>query len=584
MKLIARKPENAYIDSMLWVPKGSINVDATKSALSFVFTDNYTGAQRLLHLWKEATHHLLVPRAFWDAGTFPCPVIDCRPRSFQYFDFKSIIQLDHLPGMVNGVPGFVPTGNTVQRLSMSALTSSMGGVLQLACGKGKTVIALDHVARSQSPALIVVDNLNLLYQWEKEVNQFLTVPGGIGYMIGGKYDWKKAVVLATYQTIANAAEDMEEEARRWFRNVYFDEAHHVNAPTYSKAVSLFYGNRYGLTATPERDDGTHIICHFHVGPVLHKDLSQALKAENIFKWTGFQIDLTQPAVARAVLDVNGEMHTSKIPGFLGAWRERMWMIMQDAIDAVDLGRKVLVLSNSVDEVVNLMTMWTRGPQASLYTDIQMPTAAEVGETLTPVDLDDKKAEKLAKNITYVWQQAEQDWSRVNQQAANNWLLEWQHYLVHKKIVSEYERRQRDFLKALIDEPSTAGFMTYGVPPKVRQKMLNERPVTFAITKYGREGLDCTALDTVLVSTPFSKKGTLQQLMGRPTRPKAGKKKPIIVFYEDNVGPLIGMCQKLKKHLRSWPHDEGGPFDFELLGHPKVKQWKYPSLKLAFGQS
>jgi hypothetical protein len=70
-------------------------------------------------------------------------------------------------------------------------------------------------------------------------------------------------------------------------------------------------------------------------------------------------------------------------------------------------------------------------------------------------------------------------------------------------------------------------------------------------------------------------------MGRPTRPKAGKK-PIVGFYVDNIGHCHGMAQKLQKHLREWPHEESGPFDYELIGYPKVKACT-TTLKTAFGQ-
>ncbi len=578
MKLIARSPDKGYIDTWLWVPKSLINVTATQSALSFLFTDPYTGNQEVLSLWRETRHHLLVPRAFWDVGSLPCEVIDCRPMSYPEIDFKTRIRLDHRPA--DGK--LVPTGDDVQQLSIQAMTGAMGGVLQLACGKGKTVVALEKIARGRMPALVLVDNTNLLEQWLDDVNEFLEVPGGVGIIGAGRFEWKKGLVLATYQTLASKAKELSEEVRRWFGQIFWDEAHHINAPTFSKTADLFYGQRYALTATPRRDDGLHIICDFHIGRVLHQDLKQPMKARFIFKWTGLELDLTNPAVAQAVLDVNGEIHTSKVPGYLGQWRQRLWMIMQDCIDAVAVGRKTLVLSNSVDEVVNLMTLWTRGPHADLYTDIPVPTPNELGWSLQPLPLSDKEAKKLKKLIEVAWKAVSRG-QQVNVPFVNDAMLLWQQFMVHRSIFNELARRQKAFLKKLLNEPSTAGFMTYGVPAKQRQQFLRDHPVVFAITKYGKEGLDCPSLDTVLVSTLFSSRNGLQQLMGRPTRLSPGKKKPMVVFYVDNIGQSHGMSQKLQRHMRDWSHEEGGPFDFELLDYPKVSTCKAPSLKMAFGQ-
>lgn len=586
MKIIRRDPDRAYLDTWLWIPKSLINVTATQSALSFQFDDAYSRERRVLCLWKETKNHLLVPRAYWNPGSLPCEVVDCRPRVYEHVDFKSRILLDHRLSVAGGKPALLPTGDDVQRLSLAAMTAAMGGVLQLACGKGKTVVALEHIARSAMPALIVVDNTNLLEQWAREVDTFLEVPGGIGYLMSGHNTWKRGVVLATYHTLAGRSEDMPEEARRWFGNVYFDEGHHVNAPTFSKCVDLIYGNRYALTATPKRDDGWHIICDFHVGSVVHRDLLQPMKARIVFKWTGMGLDLTNPTVASSVLDINGEVHTSKVSTYFGMWRQRMWGHMQDCIDAISAGRKVLLLSNSVNEVVNLMTMWTRGPHADLYTDIPMPTPHEVGETLTPADLSDQEAKELRGEIASYWKKVNTGRIRLDPamvDVINSKMMQWQQYLVCRKIQNELKRRRRKFLKELIDEPSTAGVMTYGVPPKTRQRFLDERPVVFAITKYGKEGLDCPELDTVFVSSLFSGRNALQQLMGRPTRPSAGKKGPMVVFYVDDVGHCHGMSQKLQKHLRDWPLEESGPIDYELIGYPKVKSCLSQTLKEALGQ-
>ena len=587
MRLVNRDPARAYIDNWLWVPKSLINVTAIQSALSFVFDDRYSGKQRVLALWRETDHHLLVPRSFWDTGSLLCETVDCRPRSYPRIEFESRIRLDHRPGEMDGQTVLIPTGDKVQNISIDAMEKAMGGVLQLACGKGKTIVTLEHIARNKVPALIVLDNSNLLYQWEREVNLHLTVPGGIGYMMQGQFDWQKGIVLATYQTLANKAGDMPEEVRRWFGNIYFDEGHHVSAPVFSRGVDLFYGRRYALTATPERDDGWHIICDLHVGKVLHKDLRQTMIAQFIFRWTGLELELTNPAVMSAVADVNGEVHGSKISSYFGAWRDRLWLIMQDTIDIVSTGRKALVLSDSVSEVVNLMTLWTRGAHASLYTDIPVPTPSELGETLVPVTLSDKDARSLKADIKALWAwvatgKLPKRKVQLNENHINDCMFTWQQHLVGKKVAALLKKRQKAFLKKLITEESTAGVMTYGVPPRVRQKFLDDRIVVFAITKYGKEGLDCPDLDFVGASTPFSQKNSLQQLMGRPTRPKPGKRKPIVLIWEDNVGQRIGMCQKLRSHLLSWPHEEGGPFEFTLVGHPKIT-CKTSTLTEAIGQ-
>jgi hypothetical protein len=590
MYVVKRDPNKGYIDTWLWVPRGFVNVAGTKQSLTHVFTDRYGGGTKVIEMFQEAPYHLLVPRAFWAPAALPFEVVDCRPLQYEQVDFTSYVKLDHrLQENLKGEHELLPTGDDVQLKSFNSMQMAMGGVLQLACGKGKTPVALHHIAENRMPALVMVDNTQLLEQWQKEVGQFIDVPGGIGIIAEGKKDWQRGLVLGTYISVANWAQTMPEEVRRYFGAVYWDEGHHLSAPVFSKTAPLFYGQRYCLTATPERVDGYHIIADLHVGGVLHKDLTQPLKARFIFYWTGLELDLTDPQCD--VLDKNKEIHSSKVFKYFGKWRQRLWMIIQDCVDAVQTGRRVLVVGSSIDEVVNLMTIWTRGAYADLITDIPYPQPQDVGETLTPLPLTPAEGKRLERNLTKQRRQAVSPTLSLHQrQESQDKLasieLDWKKYEVYRRCERLNDKRRKKFIDDLAAEPSTAGFMTYGVPAKVRQEFVRTRDVTFAIMKYGKEGLDAPHLDTIMVSTPFSQKGGLQQLMGRITgRPMPGKKKCIVAFYRDNIGAMHGMCDKLERHLRQWPIDEGGPLDFEHINNPKRIRWqKASSLKGAFGQS
>jgi len=574
MKVIKRQPHKGYLDCWLWVPKQFVDMDGTKRALTYEVND-YNGRTKWLYLWQETADHLLLPRAFWDPSTLPFQVVDCRPTKFTKFNIRSRIKLDHLPQDVNGIIQLMPTHRVVQKNAFKALSDSYGGVLQLACGKGKTIVALKLIATEGTPALICLDNTNLLSQWKDDIEEFLDVPGGVGFIMAGKKQWKKAIVLATYQSIANWSATMPEEVRRWFSKIIFDEGHHVSAPTYAKGAPLIYGNRFSLTATPERDDGFHIISDLHLGKVLYKDLSPELRPTIAFYWTGLEPDMRDPNVAARVLDINQEVHVSKLAGYFGQWNPRLQLIIETCVEAITKHRRVLVLSNSVDEVINLMVIWTRGwpelTNGGMYTDIPIPTPQDVGETLTPADLPTKDLKKIVKAQLRLTSQLKKATSTGDQQLIQAELDQVQQTLkqfaVHKKIKNLMEKRQKAFIKQLVSECSSAGMLTYGVPPATRQQFLNSCPLNFAVTKYGKEGLDCQALDTVVLSSLFSSKNGLQQVMGRPTRPMPGKKSPLIVALVDNVGQCLGMSKKLQGHLRSWPREEGGPYDFILVNYP-----------------
>jgi hypothetical protein len=588
MKFVVRRPDCAYISNWLEVPKRFVNLEGTKRALTFTFADEHSKKMRFVYLWKETEHHLLVPRAFWRTAELPYPVIDCRPRQFPRTGVVSRIKLDYKKmRQPDGSKLLVPTGRDVQRRSVAALMANQGGLLQLACGLGKSIVMLEVIARLQIPALIVVDTSQLILQWQHEIEDTLDVPGGVGLIKADVCDWQHPIVIATYQTLAQRADALDEQIRRWFGLVCWDEAMHVSAPTFVKTADIFYGRRYGLTATPERADGEHILYEFHIGPVLLKDLTQELKPRVVFRWTGLQLDAQVPE--QEVTDKTGKLSIPKLGVYYGKWVARVLMILNDVKDAVTLGRKVIVLSNSVDETVNFLAVWTYGYPCPLYTDIPWPEPLDVGETLNPVYLTSAERRKLERKMTAVAQKLESVNTRIKFDLLNpvrsenlkdkrteleERITEYEEMAkrdrVGRLIKAELRRRQRTYLDDLMNRSTTGGLMIYKVDPEVRDKQLKTRPVTFSITKYGKEALDCQELDTVMVSVPFSDRNMLQQVMGRPSRDDNRKQQPMVVVYEDNIGVVIGMCQRLRQHILDWPVEDNGPYEYELYGHPHAR--------------
>lgn len=572
MKLLIRKPDTGYLDCNLWVPKAAVNVDGVKNALTFQITER--NSISFLAMWKETAHHLIVPREFWDPKDFSFPVVDCRPRSFPETHIKSKVRLDHR--FEGG--RLLPTGKTAQRDAMVDLERSRGGILQLACGIGKTVVALDFIARRRMPAIIIVDTTQLLKQWQEEIALHLDIsPEDVGLIQGPVFDWKKPVVLATYHTLADRAPTMPEEVRRWFGTIVWDEAHHVGAPLFSRSADLFYGLRLGLTATPTRVDGMHVIHHFHIGPVIHKNLSQELRPRIAFEWTGVSLDPSNPVVQQAVRDKNEEFHIGKIASYLGTHRERLQLIVNRCREWTQQGRKVLVLSKSVDGLVNLLATWNA--KSNLVTDIPFPSAQDVGETAFPVELSEKDYAKLGKLFGINERELALATARGDGPKTAKLLQErelirtrFQQHEVWKKCDALWKKKWRAYVKDLLKMPSDAGLMIYKVDADERTAMLRSKRVTFAVMKYGREGLNERSLDTVLVSEPVGDEGALKQLLGRILRMKEGKQEPLAWFLEDDIGPLIGMCKKLRKYLREWPSDEGGPLDYESINYKGPQTW------------
>lgn len=105
----------------------------------------------------------------------------------------------------------------------------------------------------------------------------------------------------------------------------------------------------------------------------------------------------------------------------------------------------------------------------------------------------------------------------------------------------------------------AAFIHGGVCGEDRERMVRGCDVILSQMRLGEKALNKPNLDMIILCHPVKRKETLQQIMGRELRALPDKSQPVFVIIEDNVGPCIGMCRKLKKMITSWPVEEGGPY-------------------------
>ena len=131
------------------------------------------------------------------------------------------------------------------------LDNNRRGVLELPTGAGKTVIALAAMAACDEPTLIVVPTIDLLEQWQRELETEFEAPIG---RLGGGEQRVEAVTVATYDSAYLRADELGDR----FGLVVFDEVHHLGAEGYQDIARLLAApDRLGLTATFERPDGAH---------------------------------------------------------------------------------------------------------------------------------------------------------------------------------------------------------------------------------------------------------------------------------------------------------------------------------------
>jgi superfamily II DNA or RNA helicase len=365
MPVFVRKdPHVGYYGRELWLPKAHVNVRSVKAGLEFpIMEDNEL---RYLQLWQDRGDHLVVPREFFSRDEYqdlPFPVVSLLPDRFPQVRIISKIKLDKKK-----------PHKTTQRVAFDAMLSAHGGLLNLGCGKGKTVLALHYIAKFSCPALVVVNNTTLIDQWRDRINEFLDVEGGVGVIQGppSTWDWQgRGICLAMIHSLALRANEIPIGMDRYFGIVIYDEVHHLSAPLFVRTAPMFYGERHGLTATVRREDGLEPIYQYHIGDTYHRDLEQDLIPEFYFQQCPVRVDWNDPEVIHAITDKNGKPNIGKLRTYLGTLPECNDFIAEKLRRPLEAGRKMLVLSHSVDQLRLLHEMFD---ESGLCTGREKPEA------------------------------------------------------------------------------------------------------------------------------------------------------------------------------------------------------------------
>lgn len=325
-----------YRGRHLFLPRSAVSVELLKGMLTF--GDDPDGQRRaLVH---EHRHHCQVPlHALTDKQIeeLGCPVVDLRPQDFEPIDLSA-------------KPAFQLRED--QLGAWEDLKEAHSGVLELACGKGKTVLAWNKAALEKVPTLIVSPQRAHLDNWLIELEMFFDYGGEVGWIQGKRFEFEAGICLSTVQTLAARAQDgrLPPEFYRRFGLVVYDECHVMGAEFFSRASAVGSGKRLGLSATPNRTDRCEGIFLTHLGPVFHTDISQDLTP------TVYVLDMGvffRESERAGMLDKNGQMNVGRLHQVLAQSDDRNALI-QELLDTLKSRKRVVyALSHGPDHLEHL---------------------------------------------------------------------------------------------------------------------------------------------------------------------------------------------------------------------------------------
>jgi len=240
-----------------------------------------------------------------------------------------------------------------QAPASDALVNCAGDkILALACGRGKTVIALHALMRQPAerlPALVIVHTQDLMQQWVARIRQFWTMGLATpGIVQGSIQKWERApIVIAMLQTLAK--KQMPTAFYERFNTVIYDEHHRISAPLFVKTAPMFLGERWGLSATSHRPDGNERAFMLHCGTICYEDLTQDLIPKAFFVRTPVNYDMSRLRLWNDPSKVNFAGLATKLSDDVS----RNALILEYIHRMAAAGRIILVLGERVQQLEQL---------------------------------------------------------------------------------------------------------------------------------------------------------------------------------------------------------------------------------------
>lgn len=144
-----------------------------------------------------------------------------------------------------------------------------GGLLELPCAYGKTVLSLNIISQLKKKTFIIVHKEFLMNQWIERIQQFLPA-ARVGKIQGPIIDVDdKDIVIGMLQSLS--MKEYPVSVFESFGLTIIDEVHHISSEVFSNSLfKLVTKYMLGLSATMNRKDGTTSVFKMFLGDIIFK--------------------------------------------------------------------------------------------------------------------------------------------------------------------------------------------------------------------------------------------------------------------------------------------------------------------------
>ena len=233
-----------------------------------------------------------------------------------------------------------------QKAAADALLAHETGVLAVATGFGKTVVAASMIASRKVNTLVLVHRKQLMDQWIARLGAFLDLPdAAIGRIGDGKRKPCGVVDVCTLQSLErnNVVDDIVAD----YGHLVVDECHHPLSATSFEAVARRARARYvlGLSATVTRRDGHHPIVFMQCGPVRFRASAKAEARRRPFRHRAI---LRQTSFRLPDGPDEGRTPIQRVYAALANDEDRNALIFDDVLTALEAGKSPILLTERKD--------------------------------------------------------------------------------------------------------------------------------------------------------------------------------------------------------------------------------------------
>ena len=207
---------------------------------------------------------------------------------------------------------------------LDAAAAKGAGLLEIHCGAGKTVMALNIIAAINKKTLVIVHKEFLLNQWVERIEQFLP-DAKIGRIQGPVIDIEgKDIVIGMLQSLS--MKDYPLSIFQDFGFTVIDEVHHIGAEVFGRALFKIVTHKMlGLSATMERKDRLSYVFKMFLGDIVYskrRESNQLVEVRAIF------YKHSDPAYSETEYNFRGQTNYSKMIGKLCKFNRRSEFIIK----------------------------------------------------------------------------------------------------------------------------------------------------------------------------------------------------------------------------------------------------------------